>query len=91
MNRVFIELVPPDAVWAKEEPEVKKGLVRYVAKFCKESKLSNPVHVGATVNVVVVNDKGEELSRRAATLIIKGNGDIMVRSYEAAVSALEKG
>ena len=91
MNRVFIEIVPPDAVWAKEKPEVKAGLVRYVAKFCKESKMSSPLHVGAGINVVVVNDKGEELSRRAGTLIVKGNGDIMVRSYEAAVASLEKG
>ena len=90
-NRVYIEMVPPDAVWAKEEPELKKGLLRYVAKFCRESKLGKPLHVGPHVNVVVVNEKGEEVSRRVATLIVKGNGEIAVRSYEAAISPLEKG
>lgn len=91
MSKVMIEVASPDPMWAKGEVDGRKGRgMEYQPKFCKESKNGKPIHIGPTVSVVVTNEKGEQVSRQSATIVVKGDGEIMLRSYQESPAELEK-
>jgi len=91
MSKVTIEVASPDPMWAKSEIGGRKGQgMDYQPKFCKESKNGKPIHIGPTVSVIVTSDKGDILSRQSATIVVKGDGEIMLRSYQESPAELEK-
>lgn len=90
MKKVLIRIVPPDAMWAKAAPEVKKGCVEYVAQFCKWIH-SKVVHVGPTVSVYTVDEAGKEELVSSTSIKVSGEGIVSVMSMENADSPLEKG
>ena len=94
MNKVMIEIEPPDGMWRRGSvsTDENNNRIGYEARFCRDASpggKAKPSHRGPTVTVVVKDETGKEIRRIPATIYVESDGTVRAASMTEAPSDLE--
>ena len=79
MNKVQVVITAPEPNNVKRGERAPEESVNYVAAFHKESvQKRNPIHLGPTIAVNVVNDKNKIIRTDVCSIVVvdKGGGQL---------------